>query len=457
MADPQNGTVPGIDEIATALSDRGADVRDRILEALGGFDQPAPRLITIAICDPEPEIRAGAVVAVARLMRPVDVVPLLIAICHDSDGESRGRAGWALGKLGSDAAEAIDTLIRQAETDGTIDARYGAMWALARIGPAALETEAQVRRCLTGERDGSFRAVAAAALGAMGAVSEDSHQALVEAVENEDPLVREEAAAALGRVGIGPKATGALIGALGDPASLVREAAAVAIGRSGTGTRSEVAALRLALDDPAPHVRRKAADTMELLGRSQSSDDRSADRIEAPPAIAEVSATIEHWLGRLDSESPFSRAEAAWELGILGPRSAPALAALRRQAQEDPGSDARWAACLAIGRTRLAEATNLETLRGVATGDWDPDVRSAAVEALGGLGFASNQVLEPITAALRDEDSLVREQACSALERIGRATPEAVQCLERAAEDSHPSVRAKAKSAIAIIRRLASA
>lgn len=455
MTDPQNRTSPGFDDIKAALSDRPAAVRRKTVEILAGFDQPMHELVRIAICDPDPKIRAGAVVAVARLMRPADLVPRLIEICNDPDGENRGRAAWALGRLGSDASEALSTLIWQAETDGAIDARYGAMWALARIEPAGLEIEARVRGCLTGEQDESFRAIAAASLGAMGTVSANSRRALTEAAEGDEALVREEAVAALGRIGIGPGFTNALIGALRDSAPLVREAAAVAIGRAGTGTRSEIAALKTALDDPALHVSCKAADSLQLLGRDQSSEYPFASHSEAPAATAEDLATIEHWIRRLDSDSSFTRAEAAWELGILGPLSAPAIASLRRQAQNDHDSDARWAACLAIGRTRLEDSANLDTLSCVSIDDWDPDVRSAAVEALGGLGFSSTARLGALTVALQDEDSLVREQACSAIEQIGRTTPGTLQGLRRAKEDPHPSVRAKAASAIAVIHQMA--
>jgi HEAT repeat protein len=452
--DDDRGDIPAHDlTIATALGDRDSAVRDQILGALAGAEDPYRELVRTAIRNPSSAVRAGAVAAVNRIVCPVDLLPLLVEICGDPDGSNRGRAAWALGKLGATAAPALDTLLHQAETDTVPDGRYGAIWAVSRVGPAAAGTEDRVRRFLRENEDEGSRAAAATALGTMTAASAASLTALEEALVSDGMLVREEAAVALGRIASSSGAVAALLGALDDPAPLVREEAAAALGRIGVGSLGTVEALATSLSDPVASVRAKAADSLVLLGAGRPPGERIED--VSPDPTGEQRRTLERWTARLGTEGPFGRAEAAWGLCILGPLARPALEPLRRQALDDPDSDARWAACLAIGRTRHAAPENVTILRGIAGGDEDSDVRSAAVTALGGLGFAAPEVTGTILPALEDEDSLVREEACTALERIGRVPPDGRSALAAAADDVHPSVRMRAAAALATVDRFA--
>jgi HEAT repeat protein len=151
----------------------------------------------------------------------------LLGLLHSSDPTIRAAAATALGIIGDERA--IGSL-RAASED--LDSTVAAAAALARsrLGDESAPHEACARlSSQLREGDAEQRALAARALGALGL--HDGYGPLVDALKDQEPTVREDAAEALGRLG-DSHATEALaeVG-FGDPVDGVRGAALGALAR----------------------------------------------------------------------------------------------------------------------------------------------------------------------------------------------------------------------------------
>jgi beta-lactamase regulating signal transducer with metallopeptidase domain len=138
--------------------------------------------------------------------------------------------------------------------------------------------------------------------------------AFISALEDPDPMVRKEAAFALGEIR-SRRATAPLIAALEDPAPAVRHEAAFALGNRGD--REAVPYLLNALNDESPGVRKEAAFALANIG----------DAVAVPGLIA-----------ALGDPSAAVRKEAAFALGCIGD---PAEAVVTRSTGKPPGHLAR--------------------------------------------------------------------------------------------------------------------
>ncbi|MCC6627006.1 MAG: HEAT repeat domain-containing protein [Chloroflexi bacterium] len=266
---------------------------------------------------------------------------------------------------------------------------------------------------------------------------------LARALTDDEPAVRQAAAAALVRCPPGPAAP-ALALALADPDPTVRAAAGEALGRLDAAPA--VAALRAqwrATPDEAPLL-------LAALGRLAADGAAWATLVEAASA-----------------PDPVVRVAAARALGRRGDaRSvAPLLAAL---ADADAHVSASAVTALAaVGPERaLAPLT-------VVLADGAPPARALAAEALGAMSDA--RALTPLARALADPDPAVRAAALAAIDRLpepGRQiAAQASAALEPAAREraaqrlrqiaalpplqgalaarDHPGLRAAAARAIA--------
>lgn len=246
---------------------------------------------------------------------------------------------------------------------------------------------------------------------------------LVSNLKASDPLVRREAARALGEAGcigsVPTRVVSALVEALGrsvppelpesNPEHASRAAAAVALGR--IGDPQATGALLDAMADPFN------------VGTAAST---ALGRLNPPPVRALVEATRD--------ENPWKRARAVMALGEIGDRSAfDAMEALLW----DSTDSVRRAAAAAFEKMRdpRAVAPLVDLLRDA---DASTFVRSYAAMALGAL--RDDRSVDPLLERLDDPDPLMRRAAARALARIGavRAKP----ALERlAACDPDKTVR----------------
>jgi len=128
---------------------------------------------------------------------------------------------------------------------------------------AAPETQAALIRAL-GDSNPSVRERAAADLGRLRPPSPEAIAALVAALGNGDLYLRGVAAVALGQ--LGKPAVPALALALQGPNAELRYSAAIALGRCGSAARSAQTELRKALMDASAQVRGAAAVALSGLG-----------------------------------------------------------------------------------------------------------------------------------------------------------------------------------------------
>jgi HEAT repeat protein len=241
-----------------------------------------------------------------------------------------------------------------------------------------------------------------------------------------------------------------LVKVLSDPDPLAREQAAKALGRIGSEGPGAVESLSMLTTDPVDYVRTTAVDALTRLGAPPVEPATPREEEDAwirqAPGIGELA-------GRLLEANDFGRAEAPWLLAKLGTHAGESVTEqLVVQAIVDRDSDARWSAlhCLARAAKPSREVT-LAIVR-VLAGDRDPDVRQGAAAALGVLWReAPEEALAALVEAVDDEDALVREDAVEALGVMGGAAAGSRGALEQALGDPHGGVRARAAESLAAI------
>jgi HEAT repeat protein len=242
--------------------------------------------------------------------------------------------------------------------------------------------------------------------------------------EKQEPMVREAAAAALGRIYEANKtmiqegnlkfdaALQALAASLtGDKAAGVREAAAVSLAQLAGDARGTVEWLTKALKDEQQEVRAAAA---EALRRVATEKEGVKDAIAAAPALQELLENKDNM--------PRVRANAAMALGQIGSPGAsaavPALAAV--VAEGKAPLEVRKAAAQALGRFgKDGAAGSGELAAALKDKDADVELRRAAVEALDQFGVDAKAALAELKAAVEDKDVFVRVTAMHALGRLG--------------------------------------
>jgi HEAT repeat protein/rhodanese-related sulfurtransferase len=147
-----------------------------------------------------------------------------------------------------------------------------------------------------------------------------------------------------------------------------------------------------------------------------------------------------------------ARAEAAEELGLIGPAATAGLPALR-EAGKDAAARARVSATLALALIDPKEADAAVPTLAAALKDGAAGMRAAAAAALGELGPAGGKAVPELTKALGDGDLKVRWASADALGRIGPGAKAAIPALVGALKDEQPSLRALAAQALGEIGR----
>ena len=206
----------------------------------------------------------------------------------------------------------------------------------------------------------------------------------------------------------------ALVRALADDVPGVREDAAYALGQLGAPSAVAPLGARL-LADPAPDVRRMIAWSLGQLGS------RAATAALNSAVVGDSSAGV--------------RAMAVWALGQLGdPASVTALAAAVR---DDASGDVRGRAAWALGTIAARPAP--PSLIAALT-DAEPEIRYRAAWALGQI--ADPAAAPMLSTTMGDTDPKVRRAAFWAL---GQLPGDAAQpALLKALEDPDPEIRARA-------------
>lgn len=324
-----------------------------------------------------------------------------------------GAQGELLEAIVRFGAPMVDRLIEQLHSDET-DTRRAAATALGRIGDA--------------------RAV----------------EPLVALLDSDDRELLAVAAGALARLG-DRRAFEPLLRLIGDRDLSVRQAAIGALNSIGHPEMST--RMRALLEDGDPRVRESAVRIAGYFGYASCADallDRCRDTDEAIRAAAlehvaylEDDRGVPMMIAALANDTPRARAAAAQALAHAA--GAAALDALRR-AIDDPDQWVRYFSVTSLGR--LADRASLPRLERIAAEDGAPQVRIAAIGAIGGIGVARDGTAVPMLAAF--SDAADDELAIAAVRALGSVqTPEAFEALRVALSAPHAGRRAAAAEAIA--------
>ena len=262
---------------------------------------------------------------------------------------------------------------------------------------------------------------------------------LINALDDDEPLVREIAVERLREMG--PKAiraADAVIDRLGhDPSIRVRWQAARTLTEIARGKPAVIPALIAAIDDENPVVGETALSSLADLGkeaegalpairkalqnRAESIRRAAASAIGqvGPPAAVAVPALLDV-LENDPSESV--RREAVNALAGLGPDATASVPTLIRSLERDDDPNVRRCAALALARIAPTDPRTTTPLIRTMKRDGRSYVRAAAIEALGQNGPPAEAALSDLTEALKDPDFQVRTAAEEALKKM-RARP----------------------------------
>ncbi|HEY3011498.1 MAG TPA: HEAT repeat domain-containing protein [Gemmatimonadales bacterium] len=381
--------------------------RDRAFaaELLGrvGSAKAVPALLaTIQATQTEDsDVREIALRALARIADPGAVDPLIVALAS-AEVWLAPRIADILTRHGDLVIEPLLALLDQTARN---PARA---WAANVLGEVrAQRAFAALVRCLD-DPDDEVRAKSATALGRLG-----DHRAVTPLLErlltDPAPFVRARIASTLGQFE-GPEVIDRLVRALGDPAWWVRMRGVEALEQIGSVAAGP---LLVALDDPDPEIRQRAAGSLERLGLPDSlirmieSGDRAAEAAETLTRLASA-GTRELLAELLLQPSPRIREIVIASIHRAGRDDLAAV--LTQVASSDPEPALRVLAFDTLRVLRVNQALP-EALAGVAGPE--PTVRAAAIRFLGELG--GRDVIEMVRAHSSDPEPLVRAAAARAL------------------------------------------
>ena len=395
--------VPALLETVQATQTEDSDVREIALRALARIADPqavAPLVEALAYAEPWLAPRIADILA-----RHGEAVVGPVLGLLSGTGSSPARA-WAANVLGEVRSQrAFPSLIRGLD-DADDEVRAKSATALGRLGDR--------------------RAVAAL---------------LDRLLTDPAPFVRVRIATALGQLG-GPEVIDRLVRALGDRTWWVRMRAVEALEQIGSIAEGP---LLVALSDPDPEIRQRAAVSLERLGLSATLLHRMEVNQGAEEATQTLSRLTAAGTRELVAEllvHPSLEVRGTVIRAIREARRSDLVPELGRVALSDPEPAVRRAAFDALRRLRTGSILSVG-LAGAA--DPDPEVRIAAIELIGQAGDYS--VIALLRSQANDPDPRIRAAATRALGRVGGRSAQAD--LSRMLGDPEPLVREATVRAVA--------
>jgi len=260
---------------------------------LGPIRAPADRRLKPQ--NPQAELRRNAALSIWRLgANGVAALPALErALIGDKDPSVRATAGQAIGKLGARGAPAIPALTQAVSDDEYNEVRIAAVCSIGELGPAGTEGLPALLRALNNDKEADVRIGAAYAIGELGPNAAPAFPALVAALgtsvnESRPPIwsypcvfqsLADTAGNALAK--LGKPSLPALIGALQNSDPNVRDGAAKAFGGLVPFPEEAIPALTVALKDKDSKVRHDAAVALYAEeGSAKGAADHELDREE---------------------------------------------------------------------------------------------------------------------------------------------------------------------------------
>jgi HEAT repeat protein len=245
--------------VANALERLGPRARTAapaLIKALRSHDPwPQQRLVTVLRAIGDRELRAA--------------LPALLANLDEGDLMVRVNAACAIGLLGADAKDAVPKIVRliwdfgQSCGEPALGPHFGVARSLGEIGPAAVIAVPTLIARLDGAFALTHQEIEEALESLMPRTPNATIAGSIAAMKAGDSLGRSRAVYELGRLIMEPphlaEAVAALIEAIGDPDPLVRQFAAAVLGRLAPTAPEAGPPLYRAAGDPDETVRRLAA------------------------------------------------------------------------------------------------------------------------------------------------------------------------------------------------------
>lgn len=405
---------------------RGANVS---LTDLGIDNAFVPPLIA-ATRDADAYLRASAVHALAQYdlrQHPQAEAAVLHALARDAEAEVRAAAVLALGAQFGDAVQVYLPACLQALDDPSAEVRREAAQVLGHW--PSEQAAAALRTRLHLDTDCEVRVWAISGLARCDAANATPD--LFAAATDPDGSVRAAALGALqGCLDTEDATLGdLLLAALSDPAPEVRRQAAEGL---RFGSAQALPALLAAANDPEPRVRLEVVIALGALQDAQALDTLAARvfdeadeevRYYAVNALGELHDTraTQHLINAFETQALGHRIR--WgALWALGERADPAALQLLGTALQDPDAEFRARAAESLANPQWSMHADIaRVLPALVAAVRDPvvEVRRCACEAMGVNGALSEALVLPaLTEALQDGDEAVRCAAVTALGRI---------------------------------------
>ena len=371
------------------------------------------------------DVREIALRALARIADPRAVGPLVETL--------KTAEVWLAPRIADILARhgtlVVEPLLAFLEQPGRHPARA---WAANVLGEVRAARAFPVLARGLGDLEDEMRAKSATALGRLG-----DRRAIAYLLEHlltdPAPFVRARIAATLGRFD-DPEVIDRLVRALGDPAWWVRMRSVEALEQIGSRAQGP---LLVALDDPDPEIRSRAAVGLERLGVPTS----LVAMIQRGERVAEAMETLVKFATAGAREllaelllHPAHEVRAAVVSAIRRAARRDLAPELIETARRDADPHLRAAAFEALGALAVREAVPA-ALDGLS--DSDEVVRTGAISVLGSLG--GKDVVERLRGRTADPDGGVRAATARALGllRAGEAAPEFLRLIA----DPEPGVR----------------
>lgn len=400
-----------IEQLRSARKWRDRAFAAELLGRVGGAKAvPALLEAVVATRSEDSDVREVSLRALARIADPGAVEPLIRAL-ETSEVWLAPRIADILTRHGEAVVAPLITVLN----DGS--PQPARAWAANVLGEVRAQRAFPALVRLLNDPEDEVRAKAATALGRLGDRRAVGYL-LEHLVTDPAPFVRARIAASLGQFG-GPEVTDRLVRALGDRAWWVRMRSVQALEQIGAGAEGP---LLVALDDPDPEIRLRAAVALERLGvpdnlvRMIESGERVPEANETLVKLA-TSGAREFLADLVLHPSRQVRAAAVAAIGRAQRRD------LAGEVIEIASSDSEASLrTLAFGTLRSLGLR--EALPAAITGSTDADqrVRAAAVELVGELG--GTDVVGMLRAQTADPEAPVRAAAVRALGALSTAAAE---------------------------------
>ncbi|MBI3465491.1 MAG: HEAT repeat domain-containing protein [Planctomycetes bacterium] len=404
-------------ELTARLKDESPAVRAHAAFALGqigaGANSAVPAL-GAAVKDSEPAVRRAAIGALRSIHPAPEVIfPLMADVLNTSDPATVGSILQAIAESG--AQEGYPMLVKALQNEAT---RFWAAVIMADYGVRSKEALPALIEALSDNRP-HVRQQVLLALAAVGPDAAPAAPAITQQLAGTESSVKYAAAFALGQ--IGPAAAAAeqqLSAQLAGKDEFLRMISAWALARiHPENVRMKAQAVNLlmqGLKNPEPRHRMAAAQGLLAL---------------KPGSEVVVPAMIE----ALQSNQPELAGLAVAALAETGAPAVPRLA----EALKDPACCLPAAA--ALGRIGPAAKPAVAALLPLLK-DENPAVRREVLLALGAIGPPAESVLDSAVSLLDDPDPKVRTAAAYVLGKLGPAAKSAAPALRKGLASGDPGL-----------------